>query len=234
LRPDAKKARRGAQQLPVDLVPLPFRIAFRLMSQCESRRKLNGRVPRCVFDRRLNLEFHGSRIELEGATMDFKKLIADLAARYRRLTKPISSSSLTPPGQVADVDAAHEAGRKAGYEVGQAEGYEAGYKNGYGEGLQVGQAAKTPPEPSGLKSLSEPPPESPPPSLSLYERLGGVYSIATVIDDFIDRIMIDPRLNANPRVDEAHHRVPLQASNISSRKCFVGRPAGRKNTQAAP
>ena len=43
---------------------------------------------------------------------------------------------------------------------------------------------------------------------SLYKRLGGVYSIATVIDDFIDRIMVDPRLNANPRVDEAHHRVP--------------------------
>ena len=42
---------------------------------------------------------------------------------------------------------------------------------------------------------------------SLYERLGGVYSIATVVDDFIDRIMIDPRLNANPLVDEAHHRV---------------------------
>jgi hemoglobin len=44
--------------------------------------------------------------------------------------------------------------------------------------------------------------------LSLYERLGGVYSIATVVDDFIDRIMVDPRLNANPQVDEAHHRVP--------------------------
>ncbi len=43
---------------------------------------------------------------------------------------------------------------------------------------------------------------------SLYERLGGVYSIATVVDDFIDRIMVDPRLNANPLVDEAHHRVP--------------------------
>ena len=42
---------------------------------------------------------------------------------------------------------------------------------------------------------------------TLYERLGGVYSIATVVDDFIDRIMVDPRLNANPRVDEAHHRV---------------------------
>jgi hemoglobin len=42
---------------------------------------------------------------------------------------------------------------------------------------------------------------------SLYERLGGVYNIATVVDDFINRIMVDPRLNANPRVDEAHHRV---------------------------
>ncbi len=42
---------------------------------------------------------------------------------------------------------------------------------------------------------------------SLYERLGGVYAIAAVVDDFIDRIMIDSRLNANPKVDEAHHRV---------------------------
>jgi hemoglobin len=42
---------------------------------------------------------------------------------------------------------------------------------------------------------------------SLYDRLGGVYNIATVVDDLIDRIMVDPRLNANPHVDEAHHRV---------------------------
>jgi len=42
---------------------------------------------------------------------------------------------------------------------------------------------------------------------SLYERLGGIYVIATAVDDFIDRIMVDDRLNANPRVDEAHHRV---------------------------
>jgi hemoglobin len=48
--------------------------------------------------------------------------------------------------------------------------------------------------------------ESPAPK-SLYERLGGVYAIASVVDDFIDRIMVDPRLNANPLVDEAHHRV---------------------------
>ena len=42
---------------------------------------------------------------------------------------------------------------------------------------------------------------------TLYNRLGGIYNIATVVDDFIDRVMDDPRLNANPRVDEAHHRV---------------------------
>jgi hemoglobin len=46
------------------------------------------------------------------------------------------------------------------------------------------------------------------PEPTLYERLGGVYSIAVVVDDFIDRIMTDPRLNANPAVDEAHHKVP--------------------------
>ena len=48
-----------------------------------------------------------------------------------------------------------------------------------------------------------PVPEKP----SLYDRLGGVYNIAAVVDDLIDRVMTDARLNANPRVDEAHHRV---------------------------
>ncbi|MBL9085018.1 MAG: group 1 truncated hemoglobin [Planctomycetales bacterium] len=45
------------------------------------------------------------------------------------------------------------------------------------------------------------------PSPSLYDRLGGIYNIAAVVDDFIDRIMVNPLLNANPKVDEAHHRV---------------------------
>ena len=49
--------------------------------------------------------------------------------------------------------------------------------------------------------------EETPTQKSLYDRLGGVYAIAAVIDDFIDRIMDNPRLNANPKVDEAHHRV---------------------------
>ena len=48
---------------------------------------------------------------------------------------------------------------------------------------------------------------APPAEPSLYDRLGGIYSIACVVDDFIDRIMSDPRLNANPAVNEAHHKV---------------------------
>src|SRR5438477_10070552 len=47
---------------------------------------------------------------------------------------------------------------------------------------------------------------------SLYERLGGIYSIACVVDDLIDRVMNDPRLNANPAVNAAHHRVPPPGS----------------------
>ena len=47
-----------------------------------------------------------------------------------------------------------------------------------------------------------------PQAATLYDRLGGVYAIATVVDDFIDRVMKNPILNANPKVDEAHHKVP--------------------------
>ncbi|MFD8544220.1 hypothetical protein [Streptomyces sp. NPDC059649] len=54
---------------------------------------------------------------------------------------------------------------------------------------------------------------------SLYERLGGLYNIATVVDDFIDRIMVDDRLNANPHVDEAHHRVlPSVGPTLGTRR----------------
>ena len=42
---------------------------------------------------------------------------------------------------------------------------------------------------------------------SLYDRLGGIYPIAAVVDDFIERIMADPILAANPVIDEAHERI---------------------------
>jgi len=43
---------------------------------------------------------------------------------------------------------------------------------------------------------------------SLYERLGGAYSIATVVDDFIERLLVNATLNANPAINEARRRVP--------------------------
>jgi hemoglobin len=43
---------------------------------------------------------------------------------------------------------------------------------------------------------------------SLYERLGGTYSIATVVDDFIERLLVNATLNANPAISEARKRVP--------------------------
>lgn len=42
---------------------------------------------------------------------------------------------------------------------------------------------------------------------SLYERLGGAYQIAKLVDDFVERIMADARLEANPRVKEANERI---------------------------
>jgi len=49
---------------------------------------------------------------------------------------------------------------------------------------------------------------SPAPKPSLYERPGGVYSIATVVDDFIERLLVNDTLNANPAIKEARARVP--------------------------
>ena len=47
-----------------------------------------------------------------------------------------------------------------------------------------------------------------PAAKSLYDRLGGVYPIATVVDDFIDRLLVNGTLNANPAIKEARDRVP--------------------------
>jgi hemoglobin len=43
---------------------------------------------------------------------------------------------------------------------------------------------------------------------ALYDRLGGVYSIATVVDDFIERLLVNHTLNANPAINQARAHVP--------------------------
>jgi len=43
---------------------------------------------------------------------------------------------------------------------------------------------------------------------SLYERLGGLAPISVVVSDFIDALVPDQVLNANPAIDAARKRVP--------------------------
>jgi hemoglobin len=56
--------------------------------------------------------------------------------------------------------------------------------------------------PAGAQEKQAPAPPA------LYDRLGGVYSIATLVDDFIERLLINKTLNANPKINEARQRVP--------------------------
>jgi hemoglobin len=42
----------------------------------------------------------------------------------------------------------------------------------------------------------------------VYDRLGGAYAIASVVDDFIERLFVNDTLNANPAIKQARDRVP--------------------------
>ncbi len=74
---------------------------------------------------------------------------------------------------------------------------------------------------------------------SLYERLGRAYKIAILVDDFIDRIMDDPRLEANPRVSEANRRLSKAGLKylVTEMTCwatggpqtYTGRPMGESH-----
>ncbi len=44
----------------------------------------------------------------------------------------------------------------------------------------------------------------------LYDRLGGAYPIAVVVDAFIERLLVNQTLNANPAIDNARQQVPKQ------------------------
>ncbi len=66
-------------------------------------------------------------------------------------------------------------------------------------GCGPAEITEQPAEEAQAQQVSEP---------SLYDRLGGVYNIATVVDDFIERLLVNDILNANPAIKEARERVP--------------------------
>lgn len=46
------------------------------------------------------------------------------------------------------------------------------------------------------------------PTKSLYDRLGGVYPISVVVDTFIELLLVNDALNANPAIKAAREKVP--------------------------
>ena len=42
---------------------------------------------------------------------------------------------------------------------------------------------------------------------SLYDRLGGLYPVSAVVDDFIDRVYANATLNANPNINRARNEM---------------------------
>ena len=69
---------------------------------------------------------------------------------------------------------------------------------------------------------------------TLYDRLGGVYNIATMVDDLIDRVMTDARLNKNPPVDEAHHRVSPPGFKFLVTEMVCGAAGGPQQYSGRP
>ena len=61
---------------------------------------------------------------------------------------------------------------------------------------------------AAASSLGAQPATGPVGKATLYERLGGAYPIAAVVDDFIERLLVNDTLNANPAIREARARVP--------------------------
>lgn len=57
----------------------------------------------------------------------------------------------------------------------------------------------------------------------LYERLGGLYNIAAVVDDFIDRVYVNATINANPAIAKVRkaERKPGLKVHLTNQVCMV-------------
>lgn len=58
---------------------------------------------------------------------------------------------------------------------------------------------------------------------SLYDRLGGLYPISAVVDDFIERVYVNNTLNANPNIAKARSelRKPGLKVHLANQVCMV-------------
>lgn len=86
---------------------------------------------------------------------------------------------------------------------------------GFGATILTGALAVT----SSLAQKQAPAPATKP----LYERLGGLYNIAAVVNDFIDRLYVNQTLNANPAIANARSelRKPGLKAHLTMQVCQV-------------
>lgn len=65
--------------------------------------------------------------------------------------------------------------------------------------------------------------QAPPAKPSLYDRLGGLYPISAVVDDFIDRVYVNATLNANPNIAKARSelRKPGLKVHLATQVCMA-------------
>jgi hemoglobin len=77
-------------------------------------------------------------------------------------------------------------------------------------GLRTARAQE--PTPTAVKSAAP---------KSLYERLGGVYGVAAVVDDFVDRLLADPLIKSNLKLAVAREHVAGLKFHITALVCEV-------------
>jgi hemoglobin len=61
---------------------------------------------------------------------------------------------------------------------------------------------------------------------SLYERLGGLKGITVVVDDFIDRLVVNEELNRNPAIDAGRKRSPAPYLKFQVSQLVCGATGG--------
>jgi hypothetical protein len=72
-----------------------------------------------------------------------------------------------------------------------------------------------------------------PAAKSLYDRLGGLYPIAALVDDFIDRVFVNATLNANPNIYKARKEERKAGLKTRARPSSAPSPEVRANTSAS-
>ena len=71
---------------------------------------------------------------------------------------------------------------------------------------------------------------------SLYNRLGGIYAIATVVDEFIELLLVNDILNTNSVTSDARTTVPKAGLKyqVTSMVAWVTRGTGRYSGRSMP